>query len=99
MNLSKEEVKKVASLAKLFFQEDELDEFVKQFNDILEYVRLIEQCDTDGIEDVHNLDGYSDKVLQEDETCTGLSREKALMNATDRVLYGYVKTSQIVSKD
>lgn len=99
MSLTKEEVKKIASLAKLSFTDEELDKFIQQFNSILDYIRLIDDCDTEGIEDTHNLEDYSDEVLQEDIAQLGLSRDAALMNAVDRVVYGYIKTSQIVSKE
>ena len=99
MSITTEEIKHIAHLAKLEFSDIELEKFSREFNNILEYVSKIKECDTTGIEFEHNLSNYKGTILQDDVAVASTSREKLLMNATDgRNARGYVKTSKIVSK-
>lgn len=98
--LSKEELKHIAKLAKLEFSDSEIDRFDKEFNDILGYVSMIKECDTEGIEFEHNLADYNDTILQDDEPVFGLTTEEALQNASQgRNKGGFVVTSKIVTKE
>lgn len=98
--LTKEEIKHIAKLAKLEFSDEELEKFDDQFNDILGYVSMINECDTTGIEFEHNLQDYNGKVLQDDEARNGLTTQEALQNATDgRSKNQFIVTSKIVSKE
>ena len=98
--LTKEEIKHIASLAKLELLDSELERFDKEFNDILGYVSMINECDTTGIEFEHNLEDYNDTALQEDTPKKGLTTLEALMNATEgRSKGGFVVTSKIVNKE
>ncbi len=98
--VTKGEIKHIANLAKLEFTEDELAKFESEFNNILEYVSSINECDTSGIEFEHNMEDYSGEILQDDIVVPSLNRDKALLNASDgRAKNGYVKTSKIVTKD
>jgi aspartyl-tRNA(Asn)/glutamyl-tRNA(Gln) amidotransferase subunit C len=98
--VTKEEIKKIASLAKLSFDDSGLERFEKEFNSILNYISLINECDTSGIEFEHHMNDFKGKVLQEDKAHVSLSREKALQNATQgRSKGGYIKVSKIVNKE
>lgn len=95
-----EDIKKIASLAKLNLSETELSKYEKEFNNILDYISQISEVDVCDIPEVHNLDEYKDTVEQEDEPVDlGISREEYLQNATeDRSKNGYIRTSKIVDK-
>jgi len=98
--VTKEEIIKIAKLAKLKFTDDELAKFEKEFNSILGYITIIQECDVEGIEFEHNLNDYTGTVLREDKVKKSLSQEKALQNASNgRNRNGYIKTSKIVSKE
>ena len=47
--ITKEEVKKVAQLARLELNEDEINSHAKQLEKILEYVKQLEKIDTKGV--------------------------------------------------
>ena len=47
--INKEEVKKVAHLARLELNEYEINNHVKQLEKILEYIKQLEKIDTDGV--------------------------------------------------
>ena len=47
--ISKEEVKKVANLARLELDEDEINNHANQLEKILEYIKQLEKIDTDNV--------------------------------------------------
>ena len=98
--VTKEEIKHIADLAKLEFTDQELEKFEGEFNNILDYVSMIQECNTTGIEFEHNLNDFKGDILQEDLIKPSLPIEKVVLNATDGRSKGrYIKTSRMVNKD
>jgi aspartyl-tRNA(Asn)/glutamyl-tRNA(Gln) amidotransferase subunit C len=82
MSVSKEEVKYIAALAKLDFKEEELEDFTRQFNEILTYMDELNEVNTDNVEPLsHPIDG--ENVFREDIHIKSPDREEALKNAPD----------------
>ncbi len=80
MAISKEEVYKVATLARLKLSEHEADQFTSQLNDILEFANKLNELDTEHVEPTsHVLPIHN--VLREDEVRHSIDRKKALQNA------------------
>jgi aspartyl-tRNA(Asn)/glutamyl-tRNA(Gln) amidotransferase subunit C len=73
MALSKEEVQKIADLARLGLSDAELDKFAGQLTGILEYVDILSEVDTEGVDPTYQSTGLlnvtdEDVVLQ--DQCT-----------------------------
>lgn len=84
MSLSLEQVKKVATLARLDLPEATLIEMAGQLNRILDFVDQLQQVDTTGIEPLaHPLPVQN--VFRDDEPGTSLPVNEALANAPTRV--------------
>ncbi|MBN2216770.1 MAG: Asp-tRNA(Asn)/Glu-tRNA(Gln) amidotransferase subunit GatC [Pirellulales bacterium] len=80
MAISREEVEKVALLARLQLDDAELATMTEQLGDILAYVELLGELDTAGVEPMaHALDVCD--VFRTDAARESLDREKALANA------------------
>ncbi len=80
MPISRAEVEKVAELARLSLSEEELDRMTGQLGEILGYIGLLSELDTENVEPMaHSLD--LSNVLREDVVQPGLDREAALANA------------------
>ncbi|MFQ6003249.1 MAG: Asp-tRNA(Asn)/Glu-tRNA(Gln) amidotransferase subunit GatC [Candidatus Zixiibacteriota bacterium] len=80
MPITKEDVEKVAKLAKLEFSEEEKEKFTHQLAQIVRYVEKLNELDTDDVEPTfHVLDIKN--VLREDKVLSGLSPKEALANA------------------
>lgn len=77
---SRKEVEKVAKLARLKLSEDEVDLFTAQLGQILEYVHILDQLDTDSVEPMAHAIEVSN-VFREDAPRESLPREDALANA------------------
>jgi len=82
MSISKEEVLYVAHLARLRLTEEETERLAGDMNQILEYMELLNQVDTSGVEPLeHVLE--PDSSLRADKALPPLDHEEALKNAPD----------------
>lgn len=80
--LTREEVRKIALLSRLDFDDDEADAFADQISSILEYVQKLNELNTDGVEPTsHSLSLAS--VMREDAVVPSLANEQALANAPE----------------
>ncbi|RLS55336.1 MAG: Asp-tRNA(Asn)/Glu-tRNA(Gln) amidotransferase subunit GatC [Planctomycetota bacterium] len=78
--LTPETVRKVARLARIQLTEADVDRFTRQLGQVLGYVEMLSELNTDGVEPLaHPLE--IENVLREDEPTPSLSREAALSNS------------------
>jgi len=84
--ISRDEVIKIAELARLHFSEAELEAFTVQFQSILDYVEQLEEVDVAGIEPTSHVslgEGFEECLFREDEVMPSLSVEDSLANAPE----------------
>ncbi|KAA0258650.1 Asp-tRNA(Asn)/Glu-tRNA(Gln) amidotransferase subunit GatC [Deferribacter autotrophicus] len=92
--ISKEDVKHIAKLARLKFEEDEVEKFTTELNKILDYIHKLNELDTEEVEPTsHVLDITN--VFREDEVKDSLTNEEALKNAPDKD-YGHFKVPRVI---
>lgn len=82
-NITKEQVKHVAHLARLTFTEEEIEMFTKQLGDIINFAEQLNELDTDQVEETTHVEDITN-VLREDLVRDWLTREDALRNAPDQ---------------
>jgi aspartyl-tRNA(Asn)/glutamyl-tRNA(Gln) amidotransferase subunit C len=83
MNLSPEDVAKVALLARLRLDPDELATYTEQINEIVHYVEQLQQVDVSGVEPLaHGVEVRN--VFRDDRRTESLPRDEALSNAPKR---------------
>ncbi|MCU4924746.1 Asp-tRNA(Asn)/Glu-tRNA(Gln) amidotransferase subunit GatC [Halobacteria archaeon AArc-dxtr1] len=75
--VSPEEVRHVAELARIDLEDDQVDQFSRQFADILEYFETLDE--------VPSVDREADltNVMRPDEVRDSLASDDALANATE----------------
>ena len=85
--MSKEEVKvdeklvkEIASLARLDLSQEETEMFVSQFKDILDYVSILNEVDTDNVPPAY-LSSANKNVPREDEVEASIPTEEFIANA------------------
>lgn len=82
-DISKDQVKHVAHLARLAITENEADKLANQLDSIITYAEQLNELDTDGVEPTtHVLDLKN--VLRKDEPREWITKEEALQNAPDK---------------
>lgn len=75
-------VERLASLAKLEFSEAEKQEFVGDMNRMLDFVKELEEVDTEGVEPlIYMLE--EEAVLRKDEIHQSIDQQQALRNAPE----------------
>lgn len=81
-DISKDQVKHVAHLARLAVTDEEVDVLTKELGDIIHYAELLNELDTEGVKPTtHVLDLKN--VMRKDEARKWTSREDVLNNAPD----------------
>jgi len=82
MAVSIEDVKYIATLAKLEFTENELDNLAKDMNEILGYMDKLNELDTENVKPL-SYPIEKNNVFREDKLQDSVTSESALMNAPD----------------
>jgi aspartyl-tRNA(Asn)/glutamyl-tRNA(Gln) amidotransferase subunit C len=94
-SLSREEVQRIADLARLELSAEELDLFTRQLGDILTYVEQIRALDTTGV--VPTSQVLNRPVDRDDVPGPTLSRSELLSNAPDAALEaGLFKVPRVI---
>lgn len=82
-NVSKEELLHIANLADLNIKEDEIDNYLTNLQDILNFAETVNNADTEGLEETI---GENDKynVFRKDEVCTFEDNKALLQNSKEQ---------------
>ncbi len=83
MSLSKADVEKVASLARLKLTDEELATMTRQLDQVLQYVQQLEGLDTSSVEPMAHTADLAN-VFADDVLRPSLPRDAALANAAKR---------------
>ncbi len=82
MKITKEEVAKIAYLARLEFDDEKLELFAKQLNQILDYMEKLGELDTKDVEPLYS-PVFHKSAYREDEVKQLYSKEDVLKNAPE----------------
>jgi aspartyl-tRNA(Asn)/glutamyl-tRNA(Gln) amidotransferase subunit C len=83
MKISKDEVLKVAALARLDIDDDAIEPFAQQISTILDYVDTLKHVDTQGVPGTSHAISLTN-AFREDELHEHLERDRALDNAPEK---------------
>ncbi len=92
--LTKEEVIKIAKLARIELTEKEVEKFQKELSTVLAYVEELKQVNTEGLEEVSQVTGLVN-VQREDKAIETDCREEILAQAPE-IKDGYFKVKAIL---
>lgn len=83
MSLTRADVKKVSLLARLQLSPQEMDAMTLQLGQVVQYVELLDELDTDDVQPMAHAMDLSN-VFADDVLLQSLDREQALANAPKR---------------
>jgi aspartyl-tRNA(Asn)/glutamyl-tRNA(Gln) amidotransferase subunit C len=83
MKITKDEILKVAALARLDLPEASIEPFAEQISTILDYVDTLKNVDTEGVVGTSHAISLTN-AFREDEPHEHLERERALRNAPEK---------------
>jgi len=94
--LSSNEVKHIAKLAKLDFSQEKMESFSHQLSAILDFVRKLKKIKTDMVSPLSNITGKRN-VFREDKVEVSLTQEECLRNASGKYK-GYFTVKSIFAE-
>ncbi len=83
MKISKDEILKVAALARLDLEDATIEPFAEQISTILDYVDTLKNVDTEGVTGTSHAISLTN-AFREDEPHEHLERDRALKNAPEK---------------
>ncbi len=95
--ITREEVERIADLARLTLTPDEAERMTGELERILEYVASLEALDTEGVEPTSHASPMR-TPLREDRVEPGLDPDRALANAPERDGHAFV-VPKVIAED
>lgn len=92
--VTENDVKHIAKLAKLTFEDEEIGRFVDELNSILDYINKLNELDTSNIEPTSHVLDISN-VTRPDNPERKITQDEALKNAPEEG-YGHFKVPRII---
>jgi aspartyl-tRNA(Asn)/glutamyl-tRNA(Gln) amidotransferase subunit C len=83
MAISRQEVEKVSLLGRLLLGDEELDRLTAEMGQILDYMELLAEVNTEGVAPMAHALDVAD-VFRDDAAGPSLARDQALANAPNR---------------
>lgn len=74
--ISKEEVKRIANLARIEISSEEEDKFSKELSSILDFVNQLNQVDTSNVEPLAQVTGLKDVVRKDEDPQTASKEDR-----------------------
>ncbi len=94
--LTRDDVLKLAQLARLNLSEAEVDEFTKEFGDLLTYVEQLQAVDTEGLEPTNQVSGNVN-VMREDGIRDYGYEPKQLLANVPSLEDGHIRVKRMVA--
>ncbi|HMS50622.1 MAG TPA: Asp-tRNA(Asn)/Glu-tRNA(Gln) amidotransferase subunit GatC [Candidatus Saccharibacteria bacterium] len=83
-DLTRDDVLRLAALAKLDISDDEIEQYTKELSEILNYVEQLSAVDTEGLEPTSQVTGLTNIMRPDEEIDYGVSQELLLKNVPAR---------------
>lgn len=98
MQLTRDDVLKLAKLSRLRLREDEVESFRTSLVEILDYVRQLEGVDVSGLEPTYQVSGLTsqdDNATREDVVTDQINQEELFKNLPD-MENGQIKVKRMI---
>ena len=96
MELTKDEVRDVALLARIGITDEEVDLYQKDMSAVLEYFEKLQEVNTEGVEEIGHITGVTN-VYRKDEVneMSDEGKEKIMKNISE-TRDGYIKVKSVL---
>jgi aspartyl-tRNA(Asn)/glutamyl-tRNA(Gln) amidotransferase subunit C len=81
--MNTKDIENIADLARLKFSDEKIGQFAAQFENVINYIAVIENLELDGVEPLAQVNA-TENVFADDAARPSLSSEEALKNAPKR---------------
>lgn len=94
--LTKEDILKLAQLARLELTDDEIESYRTELSSILDYVAQLENVDVSGLEPTTQVTGLKNVMRNDEVVDYGIS-PKQLLNLAPQSLDGHIKVKRMIA--
>jgi len=94
MNVTTKDVRHLAALSNISLSDDEIPALVRDLGNILKYVEMLDELDTDGVEPTYQVTGLAN-VWRDDAVRPQIAREK-LLNLAPATKNNQVKVPKVL---
>ena len=95
--VSQKEVEKIASLSRLSLSKEELSSHTEDMNNILDYMDLLNEVDTENVDELVNVHDMK-STLRDDTFDASLSKE-SVINNSPKSSKDYIQVPLVVKKE
>lgn len=95
MQLTKDQIKDIAILARLELQDAELDQYARQLSVVLEYMELLQEVDTDQVEETCQVTGLLNIVRPDEPRTIAQETKKQLIEQFPDKLGQVLRVKQV----
>ena len=95
VNLTREDVHRLAMLAKITITEDEIAQMQKDLDSVLAYVEKLQDVDTSNLEPTNQVTGLKNIMRNDEVIDYGMSQEALLANVPE-VEKNYIKPKRVL---
>ncbi len=93
--LTKDDVLKVAKLARIEISSQELEDYLKELSEIIEYVKQLEKVDTSNLKPTNQVTGLSN-VYRNDQVLDYGYTPGDLLDSLNKIEDSYVKVKRVI---
>ncbi|MCK9379402.1 MAG: Asp-tRNA(Asn)/Glu-tRNA(Gln) amidotransferase subunit GatC [Candidatus Moranbacteria bacterium] len=94
--LSKEEIKSIASLARIGLKEEDIERYQKDISGILDYFKKMEELDTDKVEPIGHIAGTTNVYRQDFKNESSEKELESLLKNAPEIKDGAVKVKSVL---
>lgn len=98
MQLTREDILKLAKLSRLKLTEEEIAQYQTELSAILEYVAQLDSVDTEGLQPTYQITGLTsqdDNASRDDEVSDQIGQDELLKNVP-KVEGGHIKVQRMI---
>jgi aspartyl-tRNA(Asn)/glutamyl-tRNA(Gln) amidotransferase subunit C len=93
--LTRDDVLKLAQLARLKLSDDEIEEYSKELSDVLQYVEMLQKVDVEGLEPTNQVSGLTN-VMRDDKVKSYGYDPKDLLKNVPKVEDDQIKVNRML---
>lgn len=94
--LSRDEILKVATLARIGVSDKDVEKYQHDLSEILEYFNKLEAVDVEGVEPIGHITGMQNKFRNDEQIDFGKDGKKAIMQNAPEVKDEYIKVKSVL---
>jgi aspartyl-tRNA(Asn)/glutamyl-tRNA(Gln) amidotransferase subunit C len=94
--LNKDEVKKIALLARIGISDKEVEKYRHDMAAILDYFKKLEELDTEGIEPIGHITGRENVMREDKKEDFGAPGKEAILANAPEVKDGFIKVKPVL---